>query len=441
MAYETSKSLGLEPQDKTTINWRRITRHPALMEYRRLAVIIYAINLAFAWYLAHNLDFNSLHSLVVLANAAIINFTIGILIRQQRVVNALFWLATRIPTSAPLWIRWGAGKVFHFGGIHSSANISGTFWFIALSIALYRAGTLNIAKVSPLTMGISVAIIVLLTAMCLTAYGPIRQRFHNLFERVHRFAGWTVLGLFWIQTVSAQMDAGQPLTQSLGFWLLIPITISVISPWLTLKKVDVEVEKLSNHAIAMKFDYGDTPFAGSSNSISLKPLMEWHAFANVPTPGEDGYRLVISRAGDWTGNVIDNPPDKVWVKGITTSGVARIEELFSKVVYVGTGSGIGPILPHLFKNTTPSHVVWSTRNPRATYGDAFVDKILAARPDALVWDTTEKGKPDLSKLAYEAVQRTGAEAVIVISNEKLTRKVVHDMESLGIPAYGAIWDS
>jgi hypothetical protein len=39
------------------------------------------------------------------------------------------------------------------------------------------------------------------------------------------------------------------------------------------------------------------------------------------------------------------------------------------------------------------------------------------------------------------VQEFQAEAVIVISNEKLTKKVVYGMETRGVPAYGAIWDS
>ena len=151
--------------------------------------------------------------------------------------------------------------------------------------------------------------------------------------------------------------------------------------------------------------------------------------------------MAISRAGDWTGRFIDNPPQHVWVKGITTSGVARIEELFTKVVYVGTGSGIGPILPHLLKQAVPNKLIWSTRSPRETYGDALIDEIEAHTEDPLIWDTDALGKPDLSLLALQAVQETNAEAVIVISNQKLTRRVVYDMESNGIPAYGAIWDS
>ena len=89
----------------------------------------------------------------------------------------------------------------------------------------------------------------------------------------------------------------------------------------------------------------------------------------------------------------------------------------------------------------PNRLIWSTRSPRKTYGDALVDEIKAHTHQPLIWDTDAQGKPDLSALALQTVRETGAEAVIVISNQKLTRKVIYDMETLGIPAYGAIWDS
>ncbi|HSX95932.1 MAG TPA: hypothetical protein VLG91_00780, partial [Streptomyces sp.] len=197
----------------------------------------------------------------------------------------------------------------------------------------------------------------------------------------------------------------------------------------------------STHVALARFDHGVTPFAGSSTAISRSPLTEWHSFANVPSPGEPGFRLTISRAGDWTGSFIDDAPPKVWVKGITTAGVANIETLFSKVIYVATGSGIGPCLPHLLAAEVPSRLVWATRDPRRTYGDGLVDEILAVQPNALVWDTSRHGKPDMVRLAYTAYRDFGAEAVICISNKKLTWQVVHGLERRGIPAYGAIWDS
>ena len=56
-------------------------------------------------------------------------------------------------------------------------------------------------------------------------------------------------------------------------------------------------------------------------------------------------------------------------------------------------------------------------------------------------DTREHGKPDMVKLTYRLVKEFNAEAVIIISNQPLTEKVVYGMVSRGIPAFGAIWDS
>lgn len=424
-------------------NWRRMTRHPALMEYRRLYVLVAVTNLAVLvagirsgqWFdgQAFRLD--------AIADMALINLSLGILIRQQRVINALFWLATRIPVSWPLWIRWGAGKVFHFGGLHYGGTVAGTLWFAFLLYAMVADRLSGSLQISDMTLGLSALMVALMSLMIGTALSRFRTRFHNAFEKIHRFVGWTVLALFWAQTVSISADMGVALTSTPAFWMLCLITLSIASPWLTLKRVDVEIVKPSGHVVLARFNYGDTPFAGSSNAISHTPFGEYHSFANIPAPDEPGYRLAISRAGDWTGAFIDNPPKKVWVKGITTSGVARIEDLFTKVVYVGTGSGIGPILPHLLKGKVPNRLIWSTRAPRKTYGDDLIDEIEAHTEKPLIWDTDAHGKPDLSALALQAVRESGAEAVIVISNQKLTRRVVHDMESLGIPAYGAIWDS
>lgn len=45
------------------------------------------------------------------------------------------------------------------------------------------------------------------------------------------------------------------------------------------------------------------------------------------------------------------------------------------------------------------------------------------------------------KLTYRLIKECNAEAVAIISNQKLTEKVVYGMMSRGIPAFGAIWDS
>lgn len=119
----------------------------------------------------------------------------------------------------------------------------------------------------------------------------------------------------------------------------------------------------------------------------------------------------------------------------------RIATLFNRVVLVGTGSGIGPLLGHIQVPTCPFRLVWSTPNPLATFGKEVVEAVYRADAGAVIHDTKTQGRPDLVQLTWEAVQEFDAEAVVVISNEKLTKKVVYGMETRGVPAYGAIWDS
>ncbi|KAM0364331.1 hypothetical protein ACHAO7_009397 [Fusarium culmorum] len=141
------------------------------------------------------------------------------------------------------------------------------------------------------------------------AWPSISKRYHDLFERTHRFAGWTMLALFWAQIVLSAND-GKPIGATLGescvkspaFWLLAVTTASVASTWCLLRNVPVEAEKLSDHAIRLHFDY-TVPVNGSFTRLSRQPLREWHSFAIIPAPEPvsglpKGYSLVVSNAGD-----------------------------------------------------------------------------------------------------------------------------------------------
>ncbi|MFE3638042.1 hypothetical protein [Streptomyces sp. NPDC059168] len=409
---------------------RRMLKHPRLMHYNRLIALVVLVNLIVAGAAAAGgTDPRTC------ADAVLANLALAVLIRQQYVINALFRMATAAPVSWPLRLRWTLGKVYHFGGLHVGGAVCGTAWFTALLVKLAMSGA------DPVLLAVSYALAVLLVVLVITALPPVRGRFHDVFERVHRFGGWTALALFWWHTLLLGHGDGRTPITAPQTWVLALVTFSVVLPWLRLRKVPITVERPSSHVALVGFDHGHTPFAGSSTAISRRPLREWHSFANVPAPGRSGFRLTVSRAGDWTGSFIDDAPKHVWVKGITTAGVANIETLFTKVLYVATGSGIGPCLPHLLAAEVPARLVWVTRSPRETYGDALVEEILTAQPDATVWDTSERGKPDMVRLACEARQECGAEAVICISNKHVTWKVVHGLERLGIPAYGAIWDS
>jgi hypothetical protein len=409
---------------------RRAFKHPALMHYNRLAASVITVNLvtlALALPDGVTAEFAS--------RAALCNFALAILVRRQRLINLLFRLATAAPVTWPLRVRWTLAKVYHFGGLHVGGALSGTLWFGAfVGLATAQGAPADV-------LVLAYALVALFLFIVVTTTPRLRAKYHNAFELVHRFGGWLSLVLLWILTVIQTGHDGRPLVSTLEFWVLGAITVAIIAPWTRLRRVPVDITRPSSHVAIARFTHGRKPFAGSSTAISRSPLREWHSFANIPAPGEHGFRLTISRSGDWTGRFIDDMPSHVWVKGITVAGVANIEVLFRKVVYVATGSGIGPCLPHLLAQKVPALLVWSTRTPRKTFGDGLIDEILAVQPEARIWDTAEHGKPDMVQLAYAAYRDFGAEAVICISNKKLTWQVVHGLERRGIPAYGAIWDS
>jgi hypothetical protein len=289
-------------------------------------------------------------------------------------------------------------------------------------------------------------ILVLLFSIIITAYPAVRKHFHDRFELTHRFAGWTALGLFWIQSIltadatRANVALGQTLVQSPGFWFLIVATSSIILPWLTLRRVAVRADVLSDHAVRLYFDY-TTPVIGAGVRLSRSPLVEWHAFAAIPKPDEKGFSLLVSKAGDWTTHMIESPPTSIWVRGVPACGVIRIATLFKGIVLVATGSGIGPCLPLIYARNVPARVIWSTPNPEQTFGQEIITAIKTADKGAIIHDTKTGGRPDLVPLSYRLYKESGAEAVCVISNQKVTQMLVYAMESRGIPAFGAIFDS
>ena len=427
---------------------RRVSKHPRLMHYHRLIVLVVAINLGVFWYHQDRGDWliEDGSALSALAALTLVNFTVAVLIRQPHVLNVLFGLAGRGSPRWPLWVRWCVSKVNHIGGLHVGAGLVGTAWLCAFTWVASVAWVRDPASVSLTTVVLAWCLASLAVVVCVCAAPVVRSRAHNVFEVTHRFGGWTAIALFWALTLHlAQRGDGSPLVavaSSWQAWVLALLTASVASPWLGLRRVAVSIERPSSHAVVARLDYGVTPAIASAVAISRNPLREWHPFATVSTPGRPGYRLLISRAGDWTARFIDDPPSHVWVRGTPTSApMATVEAMYERVIYVVTGSGIGPCLGQILAGRVPARLVWSARSPRATYGDDLVDEVQAAQPDAIIWDTARHGKPDLLGLTHQAYRDFAAQAVFVVSNKATTWQIVHGIERLGIPAFGPIWDS
>ncbi|KAF8077660.1 hypothetical protein FPV67DRAFT_1662467 [Lyophyllum atratum] len=422
--------------------WLRNLRHQIFYLYRRLFGIVFVINLGILISVAAN--FKNVNAAYI-GKIVVGNLFGAIMMRQDYVIDAFFVVCTSIPPSWPLWIRRIAARVYHIGGLHSGAGASGTMWLILFAVK----ATIEVAQghgTSGSTLVVTYVILILLLMILIFAHPRLRQKFHDSFEATHRFLGWSATGLVWIQIVlltndyRGEQSLNNALLHSAPLWLIFVATLSLILPWIRLKKVPVRCEKLSNHAVRMYFDYA-TPGSGSFVRLSDAPLTEWHGFATMPEPGKTGFSLVVSRAGDWTTKMIAKPPTHIWKRGIPTYGVMKIAPMFRRLVVVATGSGIGPCTAAIMEKKIPMLVLWTAPNVRETFGDKLVDSIIEANPDAVIYNTRQHGKPDMVKLTYRLVKEFNAEAVVIISNQTLTEKVVYGMMSRGIPAFGAIWDS
>ncbi|KAI1485804.1 surfactin synthetase subunit 3 [Biscogniauxia mediterranea] len=443
------EDIKYELPEKNGFHGERWLRHRFFSLYRRFFSVIFLGNLiAFAivwWQSWHkgSLPMNSL------ATAIASNLLVSVAMRQDHVINFLFWLATRVPTWVPIGIRRHCARVYHIGGIHSGAAISASMWWLVFTIA----ATVNFAngnKEYPINVGtvvLSYLVLVLLAAIVGMAHPDVRAKMHDQFEWTHRFAGWTATALVWAHVIVAtdslrarDVPLSTALAQTPAIYLLSLITLSIALPWMRLRKVTVRPEPLSKHAIRLHFDF-ETPIAGKAIRISDKPMREWHAFATIDKPGVKGFSIIVSNAGDWTKKTINGEPTTLWTRGALASGVLTIAPLFKKVVLVATGSGIGPCLPVILEGRVPARVLWSTPHPKDTFGQEIIDDVMRADPKAIIWNTRTQGKPDLAAMAYQMLKESDAEAVCIISNKKVTQQVVYRMEARGIPAFGAIFDS
>ncbi|KAH7166280.1 hypothetical protein EDB81DRAFT_680958 [Dactylonectria macrodidyma] len=420
-------------------------RHRIFIVYRTLFSLIGIANLiVFICAIALNLNSD------LLGTMGAINLATAALVRQDTVINVFYKATCSVPKRFPLWIRARCAKIYHLGGVHSAAGICATAWLVLSTVrgAICDGGFCDRQQTgSPAAQVVSWLLCGLCCVMVGSAWPSFRKRHHNLFEQSHRFVGWTALILFWVRTVlvidyarqaRSEQSFASVAVHSADLWLLVLATSSIVSSWLFLRKVPVHAEVLSDHAVRLHFDY-TTPVNGTFTRISRRPLLEWHSFATIPdsevTKHTGGYSLLVSNAGDWTRDCIRNPPNKLWVRGVPTCGVMRIATLFNRIVVIATGSGIGPLLGHISKPTCPTQLIWSTARPEKTFGPDIVGLIKDKIPDAIIHDTKLHGRPDLVRMGFNLAQNFGAEAVVIIANEKLTKKIVYGLESRGMRAF------
>jgi hypothetical protein len=388
--------------------------------------------------------------LVDITTAASTNMLVAILIRQDYILNALFWLCWSVPHATPLSIRQSLAKIYEYGGLHSGAALCSVLWFSLLSAILtLEFMTRRIAD--PLIMVCAFTILAILWAMVITACPQVRSWQHNVFEYTHRYGGWAILGLscallFLLTRAlghqSGPQSPGAVLTKLPAFWMIMACCVHVALPWIRLRRLFIQVERLGIGVHAISLHLNEKVGNCVVYRISDSPLTEWHSFAYIPSHEGDGGSLIVSNAGDWTQRTINNPKTHYYTKGIPTVGLLCMVRIFRNVIIVTTGSGIGPCLGTMMNiTTTKCRVLWSAPSPRHTFGGDICRRVLEVDPRAVVIDTRADGRKDLVALAYKLYIEEGAEAIFCVSNKALTKEVVYELGSRGVPTFGPIWDS
>ncbi|KAJ1393982.1 hypothetical protein SESBI_34520 [Sesbania bispinosa] len=371
------------------------------------------------------------------------------LCRSEAFLRVVFWLSVKIlgRSWVPLFLKTATTSLLQsLGGIHSGCGVSSIAWLVyALVLTLKDRD-----NTSPEIIAVSSAILGLLCLSSLAAFPLVRHLHHNVFERSHRFAGWMALCLLWAfimltisydpKTKSYSNEIGSRLIKSQEFWLTVTITILIIMPWLTVRRVPVKVSTASGHASIIKFEGGIK--AGILGRISPSPLSEWHAFGII-SDGKKEHMMLAGAVGDFTKSLVSDPPTHLWVRQVHFASLPYLVNMYGRVLLVATGSGICVFLSFLLQPCKADVcLLWVAKGVEQNYGKEIKEMVSRhPRDQVIIHDTGVLGRPNVSELSVSSAKNWGAEVVIVTSNPEGSRDVVNACKAAGIAAFGPIWDS
>ncbi|XP_075104811.1 adenylate-forming reductase 03009 [Nicotiana tabacum] len=383
-----------------------------------------------------------------------VSFSIGnifalTLSRSEACLRVVFWLAVNCLgwSWIPIRIKTMVTSLLQsLGGIHSGCAVSSIAWLVYALIL-----TLNDREnTSTEIIGVAFAILSLLCLSSLAAFPLVRHLHHNFFERTHRFVGWIALALLWAfitltisydpETKSYSTEIGSKLIKQQEFWLTVAITVLIIIPWLTVRRVPVKITSPSGHASIIKFEGGIK--AGILGRISPSPFSEWHAFGII-SDGKKQHMMLAGAVGDFTKSLVSNPPSHLWVRQVHFAGLPYLVNMYNKVLVVATGSGICVFLSFLLQPCSADVcLLWVTKGVEQNFGKE-IKEMISGHPNekVIIHDTALLGRPNVSEMSVETAKKWGAEVVIVTSNPEGSRDVVNACKKSGIPAFGPIWDS
>ncbi|CAF3846279.1 unnamed protein product [Rotaria magnacalcarata] len=150
----------------------------------------------------------------------------GVLVRNEIFIALLHRIVALVPC-----FKYELNRMLHcIGGLHVSSAICAFLWLlISLIFELHGLG-------ARITGGIISFLIVFIS---LTAIPIVRRRFHNIFEHIHRYAGWTTLIILVIHVIFLQLDKFDSFSTETLFnapvLILVVIVIIIFLPWICIR--------------------------------------------------------------------------------------------------------------------------------------------------------------------------------------------------------------
>jgi hypothetical protein len=375
------------------------------------------------------------------------NLLVAILVRNELFGRLLYLIVnTLFAKWSPLWFRLGCTSVLqHLGGIHSGCATSGFVWLIFRVTLIF----INHKNIHDAILATGVITNILIAISIASAIPWVRNTHHNVFERHHRFIGWLGLCSTWVFVVlgdsyDSRVHAWNPdgirIIRQQDFWFSLGMTVFIMIPWFTVRKVKVDVEIPSSKVAVLRFERGMQQ--GLLARISRGAVTEYHAFGIISEGVNAKYHyLVCGVQGDFTRGLVDNTPTTIWTRQMKFAGVSNTSTLYKRGIRVCTGTGIGAALSTCLQDPN-WYLIWIGSDQEKTFGPTVSGLIGTLGHDRVtLWDSKKQGgRPDVMKLVREVYASWNAEVVFITSNFQGNKEIMEGCKMEGIPAFGTLWD-
>lgn len=257
-------------------------------------------------------------------------------------------------------------------------------------------------------------------------------------------------------------------------------TSSIGIPWLTVRKVPVEITTPSPRVAIIKFGKGVQQ--GLLGRISRSSVLEYHGFGIISEGVESNAHYIIAGVqGDWTRALVADPPTHLYTREMKVSllqsrlpeinvltslwqfaGLPYLCHLYRRGIAICTGSGIGAVLSTCAQLDN-WFLIWIGSDMEKTFGPVLFDMVHRTIPKEryILYDTKKEGRrPDTMKMLKDIYVTFKAEGelplpshtvapsltylsavVIITSNPQGNEELMQGCKENGMHSFGPLWDS